>query len=148
MAARFPLGRSGVELGVGLDLSWGQEPGMIKDPIRGELVADGVVSLLEEQAAISSHLSVSWQPRRRVHVEAHDYFAAYDDLFARLGDRFATRALQHSAISRRAVEAYRRGEPLESPNTLVDRYHFEWVSEDLGLWPIQGKPPYPTRPPL
>jgi len=96
----------------------------------------------------SSHLSVSWQPRRRVHVEARDYFTAYDDLFARVGDRFATRALRHSAISRRAIEAYRRGELLEVTNTLVDRYHFEWVSEDLGLWPIQGKPPYPTGPRL
>jgi hypothetical protein len=148
MAARFPVRPSGVELGVGLDLSWGQDPGLIRDPVRGDVVTDGVVSLLERQAAMSTHLSVSWQPRRRVHVEARDYLPAYDDLFARIGHLFATRALQHSAVSRRAVEAYRRGELLEVTNILVDRYHFGWVSEDVGLWPIQGKPPHPIGPRL
>jgi len=146
MAVRFPVLPARLELGVGLDLSWGQEPGLVKDPVRGDVVSDVVVSLLEEQASICSHLAVFWQPRRRAHVEARDYFPAYDDLFARVGSLFATRALYHSAPSRSAVEAYRRGELLELTNALVERYGFGWVSEDLGLWPIQGKPPQTMGP--
>src|SRR4051794_17733706 len=148
MAVRFPTRPTTVELGVGLDLQWGQDTGLMKDPIRGDFVSDGVVSVLEERAAMATHLAVCWQPRRRTHVEARDYFPAYDDLFERLGDRFATRALHHTALSRRAVEAYRRGELLEVTNALVDRYGFAWVSEDVGLWPIQGKPPNATGPRL
>jgi len=148
MGARFPLRPLRVELGVGLDLQWGHDPGLLKDPIRGDVVSDGVVAWLEEQALTATHLSVFWQPRRRAHVEAKDYFAAYDDLFARVGNRFATRAIHHTALSRRAVEAYRRGELLEVTNALVDRYGFVWVSEDVGLWPIQGKPPNATGPRL
>jgi uncharacterized protein len=148
MAARFPLGPTKVELGVGLDLQWGQDPGLVKDPVRGDIVSDDVVALLEEHAASAKHLSISWQPRRRTHVEARDYFPAYDDLFGRIGDRFTSRALHHTALSRRAVEAYRRGELLEVTNALIDRYGFGWVSEDVGLWPIQGKPPNATGPRL
>ncbi len=33
-------------------------------------------------------------------------------------------------------------------NALVERYGFGWVSEDLGLWPIGGKPPQPVGPRL
>jgi hypothetical protein len=148
MAARFPPLPTKVELGFGLDLPWGQDPGLVKDPVRGDIVSDGVVALLEGHAANASHLSISWQPRRRTHVEARDYFPAYDDLFERIGDRFATRALHHTSLSRRVVEAYRRGELLEVTNALVDRYRFGWVSEDVGLWPIQGKPPNATGPRL
>ena len=121
---------------------------MVNDPIRGDVVSDDVVAWLEEQALTSTHLSVSWQPRRRTHVEAKDYFPAYDDLFARVGNRFATRALHHTALSRRVVEAYRRGELLEVTNALVDRYGFGWVSEDVGLWPIGAKPPSGAGPRL
>jgi hypothetical protein len=141
MPVRFPMVPTTIELGVGVDLQWGQDPGLMKDPVRGDVVTDGVVALLDEQARAASHLSVGWQPRRRAHVEARDYFPAYDDLFARSGHRFATRALRHTALSRRAVEAYRRGELLEVTNALCDRYGFSWVCEDVGLWPIHGKPP-------
>jgi uncharacterized protein (UPF0276 family) len=148
MAARFPPVPASVELGIGVDLQWDQDPGLVKDPDRGDVVSDAVVALLEEHAANARHLSICWQPRRRIHVEARDYFPAYDDLFGRIGDRFASRALRHTALSRRAVEAYRRGELLEVTNALVDRYGFGWVSEDVGLWPIQGKPPAATGPRL
>jgi uncharacterized protein (UPF0276 family) len=148
MAARFPIGTTKVELGVGLDLQWDQDPGLVKDPIRGDVVSDRVVELLHDRAASASHLTICWQPRRRTHVEARDYFPAYDDLFGRIGHRFASRALHHTSLSRRAVEAYRRGELLEVTNALADRYGFAWVSEDVGLWPIQGKPPNATGPRL
>ncbi len=148
MAPRFPLGPAKVELGVGLDLQWDQDPGLVKDPLRGDVVSERVVALLEEHAANAMHVSVCWQPRRRTHVEARDYFPAYDDLFAKVGARFSSRALRHTALSRRAVEAYRRGELLEVTNALVERYGFSWVSEDVGLWPIQGKPPNATGPRL
>ena len=81
MAARFPIGPTKVELGFGLDLPWDQDPGLVKDPIRGDVVSDRVIELLEDKAASASHLSICWQPRRRTHVEARDYFPAYDDLF-------------------------------------------------------------------
>jgi uncharacterized protein (UPF0276 family) len=148
MAARFPPVPTRVELGVGIDLQWDQDLGLVKDPVRGDVVSDGVVARLEEQSASANHLSICWQPRRRMHVEARDYFPAYDDLFERIGNRFASRALRHTALSRRAVEAYRRGELLEVTNALIDRYGFGWVSEDVGLWPIQGKPPNATGPRL
>jgi hypothetical protein len=90
---------------------------------------------------LAGHLSLCWQPRSGAHAEARDYFPAYDELFARIGERFATRALHHPAPSYRAAEAYRLGELLEVTNALVDRYGFGWVTEDAALWPIRGKPP-------
>jgi hypothetical protein len=125
MAARLPLHPAGIELGVLIDLPRDDGPGF---------------ALLERSAAHAAQLSLRWQPRTGVLAEARDYFPAFDDLFAKIGERFPRRALHHPARTPRAIEAYRRGELLEVTNALVDRYGFGWVTEDAALWPIQGKP--------
>ncbi len=128
MAARLPLHPAGIELGVALDLPWDVE-------------SRDVSALLDETSAYVAHLSLGWQPGPRPHVDAGDYFPAYDDFFAHAGARFSSRSLHHSARSRGAIEAYRQGELLEVTNALVDRYGFAWVTEDAGLWPIQPDVP-------
>ena len=120
---------------------------MIYDPIRGDHVADRVVAYLTQHAADFSHLFVSWQPRDRGRLDARAYFAAYDDLFARIGDRYPIRALHHTALNLGALEPYDRAELFRFTNALVERYRFAWINEDLGLWSIHGKPlPYPLPP--
>jgi uncharacterized protein (UPF0276 family) len=145
--ARFPAGLRASGLGVGLDLPWGRDPGMMYDPIRGEIVSDKVVRFLDRHAEHFGHLFVSWQPKDRSKLDARDYFAAYDDLFARVGDRFAVRALHHTALNLGSLEPYRRDELLAMTNELIRRYRLAWVNEDLGLWSMHGKPlPYPLAP--
>jgi uncharacterized protein (UPF0276 family) len=147
MAARFPEGLRASGLGVGLDLPCGREPGMIYDAVRGEIVSDRVVQFLERHAEHFGHLFVSWQPKDRGKLDARDYFAAYDDLFARIGDRFGVRGLHHTALNLGSIERYERDDLLAMTNELIRRYRFAWVNEDLGLWSLGGKPlPYPLAP--
>jgi uncharacterized protein len=147
MTARFPERPRTCGLGVGLDLPWGRDPGMIYDETRDEVVSDSVVRFLDRHAAAFGHLFVSWQPKGRGRLDARDYFAAYDDLFARVGDRFGVRALHHTALNLGAMEPYQRDDLIRLTNELILRYRFGWVNEDLGLWSIHGKPlPYPLAP--
>src|SRR5216117_367601 len=101
MGVRFPVRPLRLELGLALDLAWDQDPGVVSDPARGDVVSDDIAASLGRLSSEFTHLSVGWQPRRRSHVEAEDYFAAYDDLFARAGGRFSGCALHHTALSRR-----------------------------------------------
>jgi uncharacterized protein (UPF0276 family) len=132
---------------VGLDLRWGTEPGFLWDPVRGDVVSEGVGAFLDRHAADFGHLFVSWQPRDRGTLDARDYFPGFDDLFARVGAKYPVRALHHSALNLGAIEPYDRTAILEMTNALIARYGFAWVNEDLGLWSIHGKPlPYPLPP--
>jgi len=131
MTARFPLHPAGVELGVSVDFPWDESAGG---------ASDETALVLEKSSALATHLSLRWRPRTRAEAEARDHFPACDDLLAGVAARFETRALHHAAESRWVAEAYRRGELLEMTNALVERYGFAWVTEDVSLWPIQGKP--------
>src|SRR5207237_7927697 len=120
---------------------------LVFDPARGDVAADGVARFLEGHAGDFAHLFVSWQPRDRGPLAAEGSFAAYDDLFARIGASYPVRGLHHTALNLGAVEAYDRRAVLALTAALIDRYAFAWVNEDLGLWSIHGKPlPYPLAP--
>jgi uncharacterized protein len=146
MEARLPQVDGPLALGVGLDLPWGAPIGFAFDPARGDVVASRVVRFLDRHARDFSHLFVSWQPRSRGRLDAREYFAAYDDLFARVPP-FAHRALHQTAFNLGALEPYDRGLVADFTNALSARYGFAWVNEDLGLWSIHGRPlPYPLPP--
>src|SRR5258708_5186154 len=147
MTARFPASPASCGLGVGLDLPWGRDPGMVYDEARGEIVSDSVVRFLDRHSSNFRHLFVSWQPKGRGWLDARDYFEAYDDLFARVGERFLVRALHHTALNLGSIEPYERNDLISLTNELIGRYHFQWVNEDLGVWSLHGKPlPYPLAP--
>jgi uncharacterized protein (UPF0276 family) len=143
---RLPAVPGAPALGVGLDLPWGAPIGFGFDPARGDVAADRVVRFLGRHAGDFSHLFVSWQPRSRSRLDAREYFAAYDDLFARIPP-FSHRALHQTAFNLGALEPYDRGAVVELTDALVERYGLAWVNEDLGLWSIRGRPlPYPLPP--
>lgn len=143
---RLPAVPPGVRLGVGLDLPWGAPVGFNYDAVRGEVVADCVVKFLNAYARRFARVFVSWQPRGRNVLDAGEYFAAYDDLFARI-PRFSARALHQTAFNLGALERYDRGAIVDLTNALAERYGLAWVNEDLGLWSIRGRRlPYPLPP--
>jgi uncharacterized protein (UPF0276 family) len=147
MPARMPDGPPALGLGVGLDLRWGGDDGIAYDPLRGEMISDKVVRFLEEHRSAFGHLFVSWQPKDRGKLAARNYYAAYDDLFGRVGEHYAVRALHHTALNLAAIEPYERSALLAMTNDLIGRYRLAWVNEDLGLWSLNGKPlPYPLAP--
>src|SRR5947208_2869823 len=102
MIDAFPCAPRQLQLGVGLDLPWGGA--IVYDAARGDGVARGVVRFLERHVDDFGHLFVSWQPRDRAALDARDYYAAYDDLFARVGDRYAVRAIHQTALNLGALE--------------------------------------------
>lgn len=143
---RFPSVAGRLGLGVGLDLPWGRTIGFRRDPQRGDAVSEPVVRFMSSHASAFRYLFVSWQPRDRNRLDATDYFAAYDDLFAR-APVFAVRALHQTTLNLGALEAYDRGEIIDLTNALIERYRMAWVNEDLGLWSLYGRPlPYPLPP--
>ncbi len=133
-------------LGVGLDLSWGVPIGFRRDPARGDRVEERVVRFLAQHAGAFAYLFVSWQPRDRNRPVAEDYFAAYDDLFAR-APAFSALGLHQTALNLGALERYDRAPFIELTNALVERYGMCWVNEDVGVWSIHGHPlTYPLPP--
>lgn len=136
-----PLG-----LGVGLDLPWGASVGFRNDPVHGDAVSDQVVRFLTSHADVFTHCFVSFQPKNRNELDARDYFAAYDDLFAKIPS-FSARALHQTTFNLGALEHYDRTAIIELTNALIDRHGLAWVNEDLGLWSLHGRPlPYPLPP--
>ena len=57
MSILFPKSPRSCGLGVGLDLPWGRDPGMVYDEVRGEIVSDSVVRFLDRHHADFGHLS-------------------------------------------------------------------------------------------
>jgi uncharacterized protein (UPF0276 family) len=140
--SRFPSRPSAIGLGVGLDMPWDGLKGFA-----GDRASPAVLAYLKAHADQFSHLFVSWQPRDRGRLAPSQYFAAYDHLFGELGERYPVRALHHTALNMGALEPYDRSELLDLTNALVERYRFQWVNEDLGLWSLNGKSlPYPLPP--
>ena len=146
LAPRVPVRPTRLQLGVGLDLPWGEAIGFGLDDARGEAVGERVVRFLERHQADFGHLFVSFQPRGRARLAVADYATAYDDLWRRVPP-FAVRALHQTTFNLGALEPYDRGAILAFTNELVARYDLAWVNEDLGVWSLHGRPlPYPLPP--
>jgi uncharacterized protein len=153
VTARLPAVSGRLGLGVGLDLPWGAPIGFAFDPTHGtagDRVTERVIRFLQGHQRDFAYLFVSWQPRSRDRLDARDYYAAYDDLFAR-APAFAVRALHQTAFNLGALESYDRRPIVELTNALIERFGLAWVNEDLGLWSLRGRslpyplPPYLTR---
>lgn len=140
-----PLG-----LGVGLDLPWGSPIGFQRGEVSGQAqdhIARRVVRYLTREADRFAYLFVSWQPRNRSLPRLEDYTAAFDDLFAQVGDRYPVRALHQTTLNLGSLERYDRSAIVAFTNELVARYDMRWVNEDLGLWSLNGRAlPYPLPP--
>jgi uncharacterized protein (UPF0276 family) len=132
-------------VGAGLDLAWGGEVGFVRDPATADSASPRLARFVEQYGTQLSHVFMSWQPRGRGRLRAADYFAAWDDLFARVAT--PVRALHHTALNLATSETYDRRAIFELTNALVERYRLSWINEDLGLWSLGGKPlPYPMPP--
>ena len=145
MSIRFPAHR-GRGIGVGLDLPWDGSTGFGHDPVRGDVLVDKVRAFLRADAARWSHAFFSWQPRDRAMPRLDDYLPGWLDLTNSLPAPLPL-ALHHTALNLGALGPYRRGELLELTNQLCDRFGFQWINEDLGMWSLAGRPvPYPLPP--
>jgi uncharacterized protein (UPF0276 family) len=133
--------------GVGLDMPWGRAPGFVTAADRRDVASADVAAFVDGHADVFDHVFLSWQPKDRSRLDARAFFDAYDDFFARAAPRYRTRALHHTALNLGALEPYDRSELYALTNALIERYRFEWVNEDLGIWSLRGKPlPYPLPP--
>lgn len=133
-------------LGVGMDLPWGEPIGFERDPVRGETVTPKVHRFLGRYQRCFNYMIFAFQPGNRNRLRAEDYFPAYDALFAAAPD-IAHRALHHTLLNMATLEPYDHRPVIEFTNTLVERYGFLWIVEDLGLWSIARKAlPYPLPP--
>lgn len=143
-SVRFPdVPRLG--LGVGLDLPWGAEIGIVREEGR-DVVGTRVTRFLRRHAADFGYLFVSWQAQGRGVPRADHYRDVYDDLFARVPS-YPVRALHQTALNLGATEAYDLDAVCAFTNDLVCQHGFSWVNEDLGLWSLRGRNlPYPLPP--
>lgn len=144
MAFRAPVTDAPRGLGVGMDMPWGD--GFVTSPGRGDHADDARVRYLQQSDGRFVAMFASWQPRSRQRLDARDYFAAWDDLFAR-APRTPLRTLHQTAFNLGALEGYARDALVALTNALIARYGLAWVNEDLGLWSIHGHAlPYPLPP--
>ena len=143
-AVRFPNITGRLGLGVGMDLPWGQEVGFtIGD--HGDTISERMRRFFAAHRDVFRYLFLAFQPRRRNHLRAADYYQAYDALFA--ASDIPVRALHHTILNLGATGGYDRAPIYSFTNDLVRRYRFGWVSEDLGVWSLAGKAlPYPLPP--
>ena len=139
--SKRPLG-----LGVAMDLPWGDRIGFER-----RSGADGpttkVARFLERHGPEFTYIIFAFQPRDRCRLHPLDYIPAYDALFA-LDGAPSVRALHHTLLNLGGCwDAFSPGEVAAFTNTLIDRYHFRWVVEDLGIWSLGGQSlPYPLPP--
>lgn len=146
MTIRFPDIAAPMGLGVGLDLPWGAPIGFERDEATGERVTRRVIRYLERYADTFNYGFISWQPRSRSRPALSEYQPAFDEFFKHVPS-WKARGLHHTALNLGALEPYDRGPLIEFTNTLIERYGFAWVNEDLGLWSLHGRPlPYPLPP--
>ncbi|WP_405661486.1 DUF692 family protein [Streptomyces sp. NBC_01166] len=133
-------------LGLGMDLVWGERIGFEKT---GEgRPTDQVAAFLRRNAQTYDYMFVAFQPIDYGPLTPERYFPAYDDLFALFGDG-RPRAFHHTLLNTGSPERYERAAVADFTNTLVERYGFRWIIEDLGIWSLGGRSlPYPMPPVL
>jgi len=144
---RFPI-LSHPGLGVGMDLPWGSQFGLIRNPHQGEGPSPRTRAFLEKGQGWT-HFFASWQPRNRNRLDAREYFEAFDAVFGLL-DPTCIRALHQTTFNLGGAGHYDRAAVVDFTNKLIERYDLAWVNEDLGIWSLGGRqmpyplPPYPT----
>jgi uncharacterized protein (UPF0276 family) len=133
-------------LGIGLDLPWGAPTGWATDANGDDAPSDALSRFAKTTLPTLSHAFISWQPRSRGALNLADYTLAWDALLTNLPPSL-TLALHHTALNLAHSKRYDRRALLAFTNTLIERYGFAWVNEDLGFWSLNGKPlPYPLPP--
>lgn len=126
-------------LGVGIDLPWQGPYGIVDDRVSARTRA-----FFARHGHRFDQVFVSWQPRDRARPGPDAVSAAWEELFALVPH--ARRSLHQTALNL-AGSAYDRSAIVDLTNTLIDRFGFRWVNEDLGCWSVGGRPlPYPQPP--
>ncbi len=144
MTVRFPqVGLKG--LGIGLDLPWGGRVGFGAGSPEDSL-SSATKAFFASSARQWSHAFFSWQPRDRSPPELEEYAPAWDDLRASLPPELPL-ALHHTALNLGSLGPSDRRGLLRFTRALCERYHLQWVNEDVGLWSLAGRAlPYPLPP--
>jgi uncharacterized protein (UPF0276 family) len=135
-----------VGLGAGFDLRWGGPIGFVTADGRRDTISPRLRTFLARQGSRLSHVFFSWQPRDRARLKLADYLPAWDDLMAALPAGLP-RVLHHTALNLAALAPESRAGLFALTNALCERYHLQWINEDVGFWSLAGKPvPYPLPP--
>lgn len=133
------------QLGVGMDMPWGTNQGFMCSP-NGDSVTPNVRAYFQRYGQRFHHVFLAFQPKNRRPLRAEDYYTAYSDFFEAAG-HISQRALHHTMLNLAGEIEYSRERLLDFTNSLIYRFGFEWVNEDVGIWSSRGKAmPYPLPP--
>lgn len=132
-------------MGIGVDLPWSGRIGF-RRAAEGDGITEPLRNFLVANRTAFHYLFFAFQPKDRNRLRPDAYFAAYDELFSFVPD-FRTRGFHQTMLNMGSMEPYERKDLITFTNSLIARYGFSWVVEDLGLWSIAGKTvPYPLPP--
>ncbi|MCW2504359.1 MAG: hypothetical protein JWO79_2643 [Actinomycetia bacterium] len=136
-------GHTRLGLGVGMDLPWGAPIGF--DPKRGR-VTDRVEKFLKRRVRDYGYLFFAFQPRGASALAVENYVPAYEHLRDLLPPGLPW-AFHHTMLNLGTVQEYDRASVYEFTNSLIERFGFRWVVEDIGIWSMGGLSlPYPQPP--
>lgn len=149
--ARFPNIDRRLGLGLGLDMPWSKSgTGFRASHDGADTIPDSLSNFFANYRARFDYAFVAFQPRGRAVLNPADYHTAYDIYFSEFeaGER-RPRAFHQTLLNMGTTDNYPHAEVCDFTNALTERYGFEWILEDLGIWSIKGKSlPYPLPPVL
>lgn len=139
----YPAVKNKLGLGVGMDLPWNHEIGF---QTQTDDITEKMYLFLDEYAKDFSYMFLAFQPKNQNYLDSKEYTLAYDKLFIAATD-IPLRAFHHTMLNMGAMEPYEKRYIAKFTNDLIEKYNFQWIVEDLGIWSIQGKSlPYPLPP--
>lgn len=136
-----------IGLGVGLDMTWGNNNGYVfNEQSQSWGVAPATQKFFEEYADEFSYSFSSLQPMPGCGMSANQYLSAFRKFFD-LSNRESLKSLHHTFLNLGTLETYCKRELFDFTNTLLDELNISWLNEDVGIWSIRGKSlPYPLPP--
>lgn len=145
-AGTYDFGLPRLGLGLGMDLPWGERIGFTEGADGSGDITPRMHRFFEQRGADFAYSFFAFQPRDRGALDAGRYTTAYDRLYDALPPGLP-RVLHHTMLNMGSPEPYAKQEIAAFTNDLVQRYGFQWIIEDLGIWSFRGKPlPYPLPP--
>lgn len=130
-------------LGVGMDLPWNYEIGF---QTKTDDITDKMYRFFQAYSDDFNYMFLAFQPKNQNALSIEDYILAYDRLFE-AASPISYRAFHHTMLNMGTAEPYSKQYIADFTNALIERYNFQWIVEDLGIWSLQGKSlPYPLPP--